>query len=194
MSPGAFWNTMVTAAKVETLWDLGLRWLLWRMWDVDDFAAIRQEWTTMTNPQKIGILICDRYRTCAGGKCFRALKAREGAFRRYRDQEVEVVGFTSCDGCPGGNVEYSPEEMKKNGAETVHLATGLVVGYPPCPYIDHFSDFIRKRYAMEVVLGTHPIPQKYYLMHKAMRTWDLPEWTEKIRDVVEDEAVRLRYD
>jgi len=24
--------------------------------------------------------------------------------------------------------------MKKNGAEMIHLATGFVVGYPPCPY------------------------------------------------------------
>ena len=148
----------------------------------------------MSKPQKIGIIICDRYRTCAGGKCFCALKAREGAFRRYQNQEVELVGFTTCAGCPGGNVEYGPEEMKKNGAETVHLATGLVVGYPPCPYIDHFNDFIRKRYGMEVVVGTHPIPQKYYLMHQSMGTWNSPEWIEKIGDVIEDETVRLRYD
>jgi predicted metal-binding protein len=148
----------------------------------------------MSNARKIGIMICDRYRTCAGGKCFRALRDREGAFRRYKGQEVQIVGFTTCAGCPGGNVEYSPEEMKKNGAETVHLATGLVVGYPPCPHIDHFSDFIRKRYGMEVVVGTHPIPEKYYLTHRAMGTWDSPEWTEKIQDLVEDETVRLRYD
>jgi predicted metal-binding protein len=83
----------------------------------------------MSKPQKIGILICDRYRTSAGGKCFRALKSLEGAFRRYQNQEFELVGFTTCAGCPGGNVEYSPEEMKKNGAETVHLAAGLAAGY-----------------------------------------------------------------
>jgi predicted metal-binding protein len=148
----------------------------------------------MAGIKKIGIIICDRYRTCAGGKCFRSLRAREGAFRRYKDCEVELVGFTTCDGCPGGNVENSPEEMKKNGAETVHLATGLVVGYPPCPYIDHFNHFIPKRYGMEVIIGTHPIPQKYYLMHQAMGTWNSPEWLERIQHVIEDETVRLRCD
>ena len=51
---------------------------------------------------KIGIIICDRYRSCGGG-------------------------------CPGGNVEHVPEEMIRNGAEAIHLDTGLVVGYPPCP-------------------------------------------------------------
>jgi len=148
----------------------------------------------MASIKKIGIIICNRYHNCAGGKCFRSLRAREGAFRRYKDREVELVGFTTCDGCPGGNVEYSPEEMKKNGAKTVHLATGLVVGCPPCPYLDHFSKFILNRYGMEVVIGTHPIPQKYYLTHQAMGTWDSPEWQEKIKHVIEDETIRLRYD
>lgn len=91
---------------------------------------------------KIGIIICDRYRRCAGGKCLRALKNHEGAFDIYPETEaLELVGYTSCDGCPGGNVEYACEEMVKNGAEVVHLATGLVVGYPPCPYIETFKAF-----------------------------------------------------
>ncbi len=58
---------------------------------------------------KIGIIICDRYRDCAGENCFRALKNREGAFSIYADHDVEVVGYTSCGGCPGGNVEYTSE-------------------------------------------------------------------------------------
>ncbi|MBT4400883.1 MAG: CGGC domain-containing protein, partial [Bacteroidetes bacterium] len=70
-----------------------------------------------TKKTKIGIIICDRYHTCAGGKCFRALQNREGAFSIYdQDEQVELVGYTTCDGCPGGNIEHAPEEMKKNGA------------------------------------------------------------------------------
>lgn len=147
----------------------------------------------MSNPIKLGIIICDRYHTCAGGKCFRALANREGAFSIYENQAVEVVGFTTCDGCPGGNIEYAPEEMKKNGAQAVHLATGFVVGYPPCPSIIHFSDFIRKRYDMDVVVGTHPIPQKYYDLHRSLRTWDSPEWAEIIQPTLTDEKIRLSY-
>ncbi|MGD9977064.1 MAG: CGGC domain-containing protein, partial [Bacteroidales bacterium] len=77
---------------------------------------------------KIGIIICHRYRTCAGGKCLKSLKNREGAFEMYKDEDVDLVGFTTCGGCPGGNIEYAPEEMKKNGATHIHLATGLLVG------------------------------------------------------------------
>ncbi len=107
----------------------------------------------MQDKVKIGIIICDRYRTCAGGKCFRAAREKEGAFSVYKDREVEVVGFTTCAGCPGGNVEYAVDEMKKNGATAIHLATGLVVGYPPCPSIGYFRDFIRAKYGLDVVYG-----------------------------------------
>jgi len=148
----------------------------------------------MDNPVKIGIIICDRYRTCAGGKCLRSLRNREGAFSIYQGREVDLVGYTTCDGCPGGNVEYCPEELKNNGAEVVHLATGLLVGYPPCPYIDDFSRFIKQHYDMKVVIGTHPIPQKYYQTHKAMGTWDSPECSDRIKLVLGNEQIRLNYD
>ena len=87
----------------------------------------------MNSRLKVGIIICDRYRRCAGGKCFRSMRNKEGAFSGYKDTELELVGFSTCDGCPGGNVEYASDEMVKNGAEAIHLATGLAVGYPPCP-------------------------------------------------------------
>ena len=93
---------------------------------------------------KLGIIICDRYRTCAGGKCLRALHNREGAFERYKGKDVELVGFATCNGCPGGNVEYIPQEMKNNGAEVIHLATGLIVGYPPCPGLPIFPGLLKK--------------------------------------------------
>ena len=143
---------------------------------------------------KVAIVICDRYKSCAGGKCFRSVQKREGAFSRYKGQEVEVVGFTSCGGCPGGNIESSPEEMKKNGAQVVHLATGLLVGYPPCPHIDYFCDFIKEKYGLEVVVGTHPIPEKYYKVHQALKTWSSPEWQKFIAPTLTDEATRLSYD
>jgi predicted metal-binding protein len=142
---------------------------------------------------KIGIIICDRYRMCAGGKCLRSLRNREGAFSIYQDQEVELVGYATCGGCPGGNIEYGPGEMVKNGVDVIHLATGFVVGYPPCPHIAYFRDFIRERYGIDVVIGTHPIPQKYLDMHTRLGTWDTPEWQEMIQPTMADEETRLAY-
>jgi len=149
----------------------------------------------MKNKTKIGIIICDRYRNCAGGKCFRAMRNKEGAFNIYKDNdELELVGYTTCGGCPGGNIEYTPEEMIKNGAEVIHFATGFVVGYPPCSYINHFKNFIEEKYGIKVVIGTHPIPQKYYLTHTALSTWDSPEWKEFLQPTLVDEQTRLAYD
>jgi predicted metal-binding protein len=121
---------------------------------------------------KIAIIICARYKDCGGGKCFRALRERVGAFSIYPAQEpVEIVGYTTCGGCPGGNVEYAPAEFKKNGATAIHLATGLVVGYPPCPNIRRFKAFIETAYGLPVVIGTHPIPQKYMDVHARLPFW-----------------------
>jgi predicted metal-binding protein len=148
----------------------------------------------MSDPVRIGIIICDRYRTCAGGKCLRSMRQREGAFSVYRGREVELVGYTTCDGCPGGNVEYAPEEMKKNGVDVIHLATGLVVGYPPCPHLEHFVRFIPEKYGIPVVVGTHPIPQKYLLTHDRLGTWAGAEWARLTAPTMADEATRLAYD
>jgi predicted metal-binding protein len=143
---------------------------------------------------KVGIIICDRYRTCAGGKCLRALRDREGAFVRYKDEPVELVGFTTCGGCPGGNVEDAPAEMKRNGAQVIHLATGLVVGYPPCPWLEAFCEFIPAKYQLDVVIGTHPIPQNYYLTHQQLGTWGSSRERERIRHILADEETHRAYD
>jgi len=145
--------------------------------------------------KKIGIIICGRYKTCGGGKCLRALRERVGAFARYpKDELVEVVGYSYCGDCPGGNVEYVPEEMKKNGAEVIHLATGLIVGYPPCPNIRRFKEFIEMKFGIPVVVGTHPIPLKYTQAHGKLSFWKDARMEELAGDLMkEDRAVQEAY-
>jgi predicted metal-binding protein len=140
--------------------------------------------------KKIGIIICGRYQTCGGGKCFRALRERVGGFAAYpKNEPVEIVGYSYCGGCPGGNIEYVPEEMKKNGAEVIQLATGLVVGYPPCPYIREFKEFIEKRYGLHVVVGTHPIPLKYLEVHRKLPFWKNMNMEELAGDLMKEDKV-----
>jgi predicted metal-binding protein len=148
----------------------------------------------MKNITKVGIIICNRYRTCAGGKCLRAMRNREGAFSIYAGKEVELVGYTTCDGCPGGNVEYTGEEMIKNGAQVIHLATGMLVGYPPCPHLQSFKAFLEENHGIKVVLGTHPIPKKYLDLHTKLGTWDSPVWQPLLAPTMADEATRAAYD
>lgn len=138
--------------------------------------------------KKIGIIICGRYQSCGGGKCFRALRERVGGFSIYpKDEPVEVVGYSYCGGCPGGNVEYVPEEMITNGAEAIHLATGLVVGYPPCPRIRHFKQFIEKHYDVPAIIGTHPIPLKYMKAHEKLTFWEKTNMKEIAGHLMEED-------
>ena len=146
--------------------------------------------------KKIGIIICNRYHRCGGGKCLRALRERAGAFSIYsKDEEIELVGYSTCGGCPGGNIEYVPAEMVKNGAEAIHLATGLVVGYPPCPNIRKFKEYIESRYKIPVVVGTHPIPMNYWQEHKNLPFWGRSSMRELAGALFcDDEEAMRRYD
>ena len=144
---------------------------------------------------KIGIIICGRYHNCAGGKCLRAMRNREGAFSVYpKDTPLEVVGFITCGGCPGVNVEYAPAEMIKNGAEAIHLDTGMVVGYPPCHRVDYFKKFIEEKYKIPVVIGTHPIPMNYFTTHSNLKTWNTDKWQELIKPVLSAPEMMKAYD
>ena len=78
-----------------------------------------------------------------------------------------------------------------NGAEAIHLATGFVVGYPPCPWLDYFMQFIERRFGVPVVVGTHPIPEKYRVCHEGLPSWPTLEGRD---DLMAQEAIRKAYD
>jgi len=145
---------------------------------------------------KIGIIICGRYITCGGGKCLRALKQHAGGFAKYpKEEALELVGFSNCGGCPGGNIEYVPAEMIKNGAEVIHFATGMVVGYPPCQYINQFKEFVESHYKIPVVIGTHPIPLKYYDAHSRLSFWNSVKMDNICGNLLsEDKEIMASYD
>ena len=144
---------------------------------------------------KIGIIICGRYTSCDGGKCFRAVRNREGAFKQYpKNEPLEVIAYTSCGGCPGGNIENSINGMKKYGAEAIHLATGVLAGYPPCKYLLTHIKFIEEQTNLPVVVGTHPMPTNYIDMHEKVGDWSSyhEELMEKF-DLIDSED-SLKYD
>jgi len=123
------------------------------------------------------------------------MQNHEGAFYIYsKDDQLEVAGYTSCGGCPGGNIEYAPEEMIKNGAIAIHFATGFLVAYPPYPYIAEFKKFIETKYKIPVVVGTHPIPEKYLITHNELNTWNTEEWQNLIASTMANEYIRKSYD
>jgi hypothetical protein len=53
---------------------------------------------------------------------------------------------------------------------------------------------IFEKYKIPVIVGTHPIPQKYYLTRTNLNTWNTEEWQAFIRPTLADEAIRKSYD
>ena len=70
----------------------------------------------------------------------------------------------------------------------------MLVGYPPCPYIETFKAFLETRYSVKVVPGTHPIPKKYLDLHTKLNTWEGPEWQPLLAPTMADETARAAYD
>ena len=88
-----------------------------------------------------------------------------------------------------------PDEFKRNGVQVVHLATGFVVGYPPCPYLRQFKELLEKKHGLEVVVGTHPIPLKYLSAHEKLSFWKDSEMQSLAGDLIaEDRTVMKSYD
>ena len=52
---------------------------------------------------------------------------------------------------------------------------------------------MEKRYGVRVVVGTHPIPEKYLDMHTHLGTWETPEWKSLIAPTMCDETIRASY-
>ena len=144
---------------------------------------------------KVGIMICDRNRTCTGNKCFMSVGERDGAFAQYpKDEPIEVVGFIACGGCPGERLEFSPADMKKYGAEVIHLATCFLAGYPACLYIGDFIQYIEKVVGLPVVIGTHPMPQNYIDAHEKAGDWERDDVRKYLKGLVEDREASQKYD
>ena len=41
---------------------------------------------------KVGVMICDRNRTCTGNRCFKSIIERDGAFAKYSKARARVSG------------------------------------------------------------------------------------------------------
>ncbi len=109
---------------------------------------------------KIGIIICDRYHSCGGGKCFRAFHRREGAFDIYReDDNAEIVGFANCGDCPGATIVTRLAQVNLWNKPMEEKVTKIHIGpciTDHCPFKDVIINKIKAKSGVEVIEGTHP--------------------------------------
>ena len=92
---------------------------------------------------KVGIIRCAATEDyCPGTTDFKMLRERRGVFEGV-EEDIELVGFTSCGGCPGKRVPLRVRELVKRGADTIVFAScikkGTPIGYP-CPFAGRLMD------------------------------------------------------
>jgi predicted metal-binding protein len=107
--------------------------------------------------KKVGIIRCQQTEDlCPGTTCFKVAKDGKAAFSDMG--EVEVVGFTSCGGCPGKRAVNRAKLMVDRGAEVIVLASCIVKGTPigfPCPHAEKMKEAITRK------IGPEPIVLDY---------------------------------
>ena len=86
---------------------------------------------------KLGVIRCMQTEDyCPGTTCFKVMKTRQGAFQGV-DEDLDIVGFINCGGCPGKKAVLRARLLVSRGAEAIAFASciqkGTPIGYP-CPF------------------------------------------------------------
>lgn len=96
---------------------------------------------------KVGIIRCMQTEDyCPGTTDFKMIREKKGAFEGV-EEDIEIVGFVNCGGCPGKKAVLRARELVKRGADTIVFASciqkGTPIGYP-CPFAMKMKNLIVK--------------------------------------------------
>lgn len=115
--------------------------------------------------KKIAILGCDNVKNdlnCSAAFCFQSFNGHQNGFARYNaDQELELVGFSNCSGCP---TMHAPEKILRKIKPLVEMSKADIIHFSSCmvymcPFIQKYKSVINANYPnVEVVLGTDSTP------------------------------------
>ncbi|MDD4494074.1 MAG: CGGC domain-containing protein [Eubacteriales bacterium] len=94
---------------------------------------------------KVGIIRCTQTEDyCPGTTDFKMIKERKGAFEGITE-DIEIIGFIGCGGCPAKKAVLRARELVKRGADTIVFASciqkGTPIGYP-CPFAKKMKELI----------------------------------------------------
>ncbi|KXL52099.1 CGGC domain protein [Anaerotignum neopropionicum] len=102
---------------------------------------------------KVGIIRCMQTEDmCPGTSDFKVMKEKKGAFAGI-EEEIELIGFSSCGGCPGKKAITRAEEMVKRGANTIALASCITKGAPigfVCPHAEAMKKAISTKIGADI--------------------------------------------
>lgn len=94
---------------------------------------------------RVGIIRCMQTEDfCSGTTDFKMIQEKRGAFEGI-EEDIEIVGFINCGGCPGKKTVLRAKELVKRGADTIVFAScikkGTPIGYP-CPFAKRMHDIV----------------------------------------------------
>ena len=96
---------------------------------------------------KLGIIRCMQTEDyCPGTRDFKTIREKLGAFEGV-EEDIELVGFCNCGGCPGKKAVLRALLLVERGADTIAFASciqkGTPIGYP-CPFAKKMKELIEK--------------------------------------------------
>lgn len=72
---------------------------------------------------KVGIIRCMQTEDyCPGSTDFKVIREKSCAFEGI-NEDIEIIGFISCGGCPGKKAVLRAREMLQCGADTIVFAS-----------------------------------------------------------------------
>lgn len=107
---------------------------------------------------KLGIIRCQQTQDyCPGTRDFKTIRQKTGVFTGL-DEDIELVGFTTCGGCPGKKAALRAKLLIDRGADTIALASCIKLGTPlgyPCPFARKLEELVQKQCGDKVRLLDH---------------------------------------
>ncbi|CDX00274.1 putative metal-binding protein [Desulfitobacterium sp. LBE] len=102
---------------------------------------------------KVGIIRCMQTEDyCPGTTDFRMVREKKGVFEGV-EEDIELVGFINCGGCPAKKAILRARELVKRGADTIVFASCIQRGNPigyPCPFAKKMKDLIVKDFGEQI--------------------------------------------
>lgn len=107
---------------------------------------------------KLGIIRCMQTEDfCPGTADFRAIREKTGVFEGV-DEEIELVGFANCGGCPGKRAVLRARGLVERGADTIAFASCIARGTPIgylCPFAKRMADIVREEVGPDIKILDH---------------------------------------
>ena len=95
---------------------------------------------------KVGIIRCMQTEDyCPGTTDFRMIREKQGAFAGI-EEDIEIVGFINCGGCPAKKAVLRARELVNRGADTIAFASCICKGTPigyPCPFAKKMIELVK---------------------------------------------------